>query len=183
MALKAYRKTALVMAEQFLPATGQIPKGVYSDGHGDPRKRPDCSWVLDTKEGRHFVRDGDYICTGPAGEQWNVAAEIFEATYEEAAQQKPMKFLNSADGKVYEVISHSDDGVTFKLEGRETLYYLGKSEFDKRFKPVKIEEDMVRFRGDTSEGGKIVLCEYPEGFILRHHGEVVWREWSRPSAA
>lgn len=84
MALKAYRKTALVMAEQFRPETGQIPKGVFSDGHGDPRKRPDCNWVLETKEGRHFVRGGDYICTGPAGEQWNVAKEIFEATYEEA---------------------------------------------------------------------------------------------------
>lgn len=83
MAAKTYRKTALVTAEQFLPAIGQIPKGVYSDGHGDPRKRLDCRWVLDTKEGRHDVRGGDYICTGPAGEQWNVAAEIFEATYEE----------------------------------------------------------------------------------------------------
>jgi hypothetical protein len=83
MAVKTYRKTALVTAEQFLPAIGQIPKGVYSDGNGDPRKRLDCSWVLDTKEGRHTLRGGDYICTGPAGEQWNVAQEIFESTYEE----------------------------------------------------------------------------------------------------
>lgn len=83
MAVKTYRKTALVTAEQFLPAIGQIPNGVYSDGHGDPRMRPDCHWVLDTKEGRHDVRGGDYICTGPAGEQWNVAKEIFEVTYEE----------------------------------------------------------------------------------------------------
>ena len=89
MAVKTYRKTALVTAEQFLPAIGQIPKGVYSDGHGDPRKRPDCNWVLDTKEGRHEVRGGDYICTGPAGEQWNVAQEIFEATYEEVENLPP----------------------------------------------------------------------------------------------
>ncbi len=85
MAVKTYRKTALVTAEQFLPGIGQIPEGVYSDGHGDPRVRQDCNWVLDTKEGRHTLRGGDYICTGPAGEQWNVAQEIFEATYEEAA--------------------------------------------------------------------------------------------------
>lgn len=45
--------------------------------------------------------------------------------------------------------------------------------------PIKVEGDMVRFEGDTAEGGKIVLCEYPEGYILRHHGEVVWREWER----
>lgn len=75
MAVKTYRKTALVTAEQFLPAIGQIPQGVYLDGHG--------YWVLDTNEGRHTLRGGDYICTGPAGEQWNVAQEIFEATYEE----------------------------------------------------------------------------------------------------
>lgn len=89
MAAKTYRKTALVTAEQFLPAVGQIPDGVYSDGHGDPRKRPDCSWVIDTKEGRHNVRDGDYICTGPAGERWNVANDIFEATYEEFSGLAP----------------------------------------------------------------------------------------------
>ena len=84
MAVKTYRKTALVTAEQFLPAIGRIPRGVFSNGLGDPRKRYDCEWVLNTKEGQHYVRDGDYICTGPAGEQWNVAREIFEATYEEA---------------------------------------------------------------------------------------------------
>jgi hypothetical protein len=33
------------------------------------------------------------------------------------------------------------------------------------------------YEGDTLEGGKIVLSHYPEGYILRHHGEVVWREW------
>lgn len=95
MAVKTYRKTALVTAEQFLPAIGQIPKGVYSDGHGDPRERPDCCWVLDTKEGRHTLRGGDYICTGPAGEQWNVAKEIFEATYEEVETAPPQQNLNS----------------------------------------------------------------------------------------
>lgn len=85
MAVKTYRKTALVIAEQFQPAIGQIPKGVYSTALGDPRKRPDAEWVLDTKEARHTLRGGDYICTGPAGEKWNVAQEIFEATYEEVA--------------------------------------------------------------------------------------------------
>lgn len=37
----------------------------------------------------------------------------------------------------------------------------------------------TRYEGDTAEGGKIVLSNYPEGYILRHHGEVVWREWDR----
>jgi hypothetical protein len=50
---------------------------------------------------------------------------------------------------------------------------------DAKFKAASAKDSMVRFEGDTTAGGKIVLCEYPEGFILRHHGEVVWREWSR----
>jgi hypothetical protein len=35
----------------------------------------------------------------------------------------------------------------------------------------------TRYEGDTLDGGKIVLSHHPEGYILRHHGEVVWREW------
>lgn len=37
----------------------------------------------------------------------------------------------------------------------------------------------TRYEGDTAEGGKTVLSNYPEGYILRHHGEVVWREWDQ----
>ena len=78
-----YRKTALVDAEQFLPAEGKIPAGVRSSGFSDPGKSPE-EWVLDTLEGQHTLRNGDYICTGPGGERWNVEQSIFEATYEPA---------------------------------------------------------------------------------------------------
>lgn len=79
-----YRKTALVEAEQFLPPH-QVPRGCFqaggiadvSAGHGE--------WKLKTLEGEHALRPGDYICTGPAGESWNVERAIFEATYELAA--------------------------------------------------------------------------------------------------
>lgn len=76
-----YRKIALVEAEQFLPGEDKIPSGVYSSGPADPRKSAE-QWMIKTLEGEHVLRDGDYICTGPAGEKWNVAREIFEATYE-----------------------------------------------------------------------------------------------------
>lgn len=49
---------------------------------------------------------------------------------------------------------------------------------DARFKSAFAGDCMVRFEGDAAEGGKIVLSEYPEGYILRHHGEVVRREWT-----
>jgi hypothetical protein len=104
MAAKTYRKTALVTADQFLPAIGQIPNGVFSNGRGDPRKRYDCEWVLNTKEGQHYVRDGDYICTGPAGEQWNVEKDIFEATYEEVADPTPATIVSGiAEGMIQSV--------------------------------------------------------------------------------
>ena len=74
---------------------------------------------------------------------------------------------------------------------RETVSFWGKTEKEQYTRhgavektviefaaPTEPDEGMVRFEGDTAEGGKIVLCKYPEGFILRHHGEVVWREWA-----
>lgn len=76
-----YRKTALVSAEQFLPKEGKIPNGVISDQNSDPRTS-DAQWCLETLEGTHTLRDGDYICTGPGGEKWNVERCIFEVTYE-----------------------------------------------------------------------------------------------------
>lgn len=80
-----YRKTALVEADQFLPGEDKIPAGVYSSERADPRKDPRADWMLKTLEGDHVLRNGDYICTGTAGEKWNVAREIFEATYERVA--------------------------------------------------------------------------------------------------
>lgn len=79
-----YRKTALVSADQFLPKEGKIPAGVISSDNSDPRTS-DAQWCLETLEGKHILRDGDYICTGPEGEKWNVERAIFEATYELAA--------------------------------------------------------------------------------------------------
>jgi hypothetical protein len=76
-----YRKTALVEAQQFLPPD-LIPEGVYQKGTMGDVASGHGEWVLDTLEGQHDLRRGDYICTGPAGERWNVAQDIFEATYE-----------------------------------------------------------------------------------------------------
>lgn len=133
MAVKTYRKTALVTAEQFLPAIGQLPKGVFSTALGNPARRPDAEWALNTKEARHILRVGDYVCTGPAGEQWNVAKEIFESTYEEVVASPREKYLNLVDNKIYEMVSEDGGGITFKREGRDTPYYLGKEEFYRRF--------------------------------------------------
>lgn len=74
-----YRKTALVFAEQYLPTEGKIPKGAFNEGD---EKYPNIHYIS-TLEGTHYLRNGDYVCTGVEGEQWNVAQSIFESTYEE----------------------------------------------------------------------------------------------------
>lgn len=57
---KVYRKTATAKAKQFMmPFRVETPEGVMT---GDA---------------------GDYVLEGPAGEQWPVKREIFEATYVE----------------------------------------------------------------------------------------------------
>ncbi|SFB89941.1 PGDYG protein [Alkalibacterium subtropicum] len=57
--LKAIKKPITVKAEQ-------------TDEHKD----------IQTLEGTMHANPGDYIITGPGGEQWPVKKEIFEKTYE-----------------------------------------------------------------------------------------------------
>jgi len=104
-----YRKTALVSAEQFLPGEDKIPAGVRSSGMGDPRKGGDFDWVLDTLEGTHTLRGGDYICTGPAGERWNVACEIFEATYELATEARATASEARAESLSKDLVDMTDE--------------------------------------------------------------------------
>lgn len=33
---------------------------------------------------------------------------------------------------------------------------------------------------ETEEGGIVVLARWPEGYVLRYHGEIVWRSWDQP---
>lgn len=79
---KTYRKIATVTAEQFLPLENKIPSGVISTGLGDPRKRNDLDWVIDTLEGRMLVHNGDWICTRIDGEKWAITDDIFKRTYQ-----------------------------------------------------------------------------------------------------
>lgn len=41
---------------------------------------------------------------------------------------------------------------------------------------VTFRDNTVVVDTENSEGGRIVLVQYPEGFLLRNNGEVVWRE-------
>jgi hypothetical protein len=83
-----YRKTALVEAHQFLPPHS-IPEGCYQAGGTADASQGIGQWTLDTLEGSHTLRHGDYICIGTAGERWNVERAIFEATYEPSPDASP----------------------------------------------------------------------------------------------
>ncbi len=41
-------------------------------------------WEIETLEGWHIVRDGDWIITGVKGEKYACKPDIFELTYERA---------------------------------------------------------------------------------------------------
>ena len=47
---------------------------------------PDCTMFIDTLEGTHQARKGDWIIKGAAGELYPCKPDIFAATYEPAEQ-------------------------------------------------------------------------------------------------
>lgn len=51
------------------------------------------------------------------------------------AGAKPSKYINRANLKAYALISEEDGVVSFKPEGGKTIAYLGRAEFDRRFRP------------------------------------------------
>ena len=85
-----YRKIDTVQAEQFLPQENKIPDGVIPFSNVKP-----IQYVIKTLEGFHYLRDGDYICTGVDGEIWNVEKTIFERTYEKAPETEIFQLDNS----------------------------------------------------------------------------------------
>lgn len=42
---------------------------------------------------------------------------------------------------------------------------------------IGLSEGETIFYDDTPEGGMIMLAHWPEGFVLRYDGEIVWRSW------
>lgn len=71
------------------------------------------------------------------------AQEVFDIMVDRFKLQTPpvdqmgvaegTRHLNIVDGKIYVFVSEADGLVAFKREGRETLRYLSRDEFDKRF--------------------------------------------------
>ena len=79
--LKEYRKKTTIKAEQF-------------DGSDEMANKYGVLWDLDeskdilvpylpTKEGKMFIKKGDWIATGIDGEHWAITDSIFRRTYEE----------------------------------------------------------------------------------------------------
>lgn len=82
--IKEYRKKTTIRAEQF-------------DGSDEMANKYGMLWVLDpredilipylpTKEGKIFIKKGDWIATGIDEEHWAIADYIFQRTYEEIEQ-------------------------------------------------------------------------------------------------
>lgn len=78
--MKFRKKPIVIEAEQcFLPdknGKACIPSGVYED------KSSSTGWSIDTLEGKHEVKNGDFIITGVKGERYPCKPDIFLLTYE-----------------------------------------------------------------------------------------------------
>ena len=72
------KKPVVITAEQFWPDVLPWPEGVVAD----PAPNGAASWWIETLEGGHVVRPGDWIITGIKGERYPCRPDIFEATYE-----------------------------------------------------------------------------------------------------
>lgn len=86
MSERVYRKTATIKATQWFKM-GDHPavEPYYKDGHtSDPHGK--CGWV-ETLEGGHIVKPGDWIATGVKGEHWPIKPDVFAATYEEVQSE------------------------------------------------------------------------------------------------
>lgn len=49
---------------------------------GHPLKESECLFYIDTLEGAHYVRPGDWVIKGVQGEFYPCKPDIFEQTYE-----------------------------------------------------------------------------------------------------
>ncbi len=69
-----FRKRPVVIEAEQVLADRPLPDGVYCVR--------DEGCYIDTLEGRHIVREGDYIITGVKGEKYPCKEDIFHLTYE-----------------------------------------------------------------------------------------------------
>ena len=75
MVQKYRKKPVVIEAEQFKKDVC-IPEGVYIDPMSST------GYSIDTLEGKHEVKDRDFIITGVKGERYPCKPDIFELTYE-----------------------------------------------------------------------------------------------------
>ena len=84
--MPTYKKSATVEAQLY---TAGMEHGCEKFG---PVETPELRPYLDTKNGRQFIKPGDYIITNPDGERYPCDAATFESTYElveEAGEGEP----------------------------------------------------------------------------------------------
>lgn len=55
-------------------------------------------------------------------------------------------------------------------------WHKAEREYEESQKPKPELEDL--YSEETPDGGIIRLARWPEGYVLWHHGEIVWKEWA-----
>jgi hypothetical protein len=102
-------------------------------------------------------------------------AELFSP---QSPTDRALKYLNRVDGKTYEFVSQDVDLVAYRREGRDTLHYLGRSEFDKRFDliiPAPVDQVLVAI---AAERARQIAAGYDAAHDDEHRGgEIVLADW------
>ena len=75
-----YRKKPVVIEAKQLTEYNQVGIMLWCGGE----KADDGGVVIDTLEGKHLARIGDFVIEGVNGEYYPCKPEIFEKTYEKA---------------------------------------------------------------------------------------------------
>lgn len=105
---KQYKKDATVSAFQFREKWFEEELKFIQDEKIpitiSVTKEKGFTFYLETLEGKHELRDKDYICKGSKGEFWNVKKEIFEDTYSEFKELQPLSKWERIKQKVRDLV-------------------------------------------------------------------------------
>ena len=124
---KTYKKDATVEAIQFSSKEyhesdkyKELKLPIFSDGE---------VFKLNTLEGDHVLREGDYICKGLDNEFWNVRSDIFENTYRKVTEADKLfdkfksteEMLNSLHGKELDIMIEALEVLIDKKEEEQQV--------------------------------------------------------------
>ena len=138
---RTFRKRPVqISAFQWFPELGAVGGVEFMESGPNLDKIP----VVNTLEGVHSVKSGDWIITGVKGEKYPCDADIFAMTYEEAKEGElpdPTKLPEKSERNMTWLIVRFANGDSFKIAAKYLAQKMVSSLKDSK-NPVTFEEAM-----------------------------------------